>query len=274
MQSHRFIQTNLINASKNVDQFRVWFSPTPFVAASLLDNAKRVAMQVSTTSNPIFLSLSGGLDSEFVLKAFSHIGASITPVVVVSPFNVVESTYALSLCDLYNVSPVVLRYDSKPAFIAELYNRARQYNVHSLISCVTILAAEYAVSQGGDLITGHCDPFAFAVTCGTTRTIDPVPIPEILEICAHDFYIETFFPTLTGSLLSIDAGVYYALLSSVSHTLPSEEAKAAMYSIPLRSKSSWDMDLYTMNTRLLRGNDQHYNIPKSYVMQFLSQYKI
>jgi hypothetical protein len=274
MQSHRFIQTNLTNPGTRTKPFRVWFSPTPFVIASLLDNAKRVAAGVANTPRPVFLSLSGGLDSEFVLKTFSQIGARITPIIVVSPFNSTESDYALSLCELYNTPPVVLRYDSKPAFIAELYSRARQYNINSLISCVTMLAAEYAMAYCGDLVTGHCDPFGLTTTYGTIRTVDSIPIPEMLEICEYDFYIETFFPTLTGSLLGIDAGVYYALLSEISHTLPYEEAKAGLYDIPTRKKSSWDIELYTMNARLLQDSDRHYNIPKSHVMQFLSQYKI
>lgn len=274
MQSHRFIQTNLTNPGTSTEPFRVWFSPTPFVPASLVDNAKRVAAGVMSVGRPVFLSLSGGLDSEFVLKTFSQIGARITPIVVVSPFNIVESNYALSLCESYKTPPVVLRYESKPEFVFELYKRASRYNVRSLISCVTILAAEYALKSGGDLVTGHCDPFSLVTTYGDIRTVDPVPITETLEICEYDFYIETFFPTLTGSLLGVDVGVYYALLSEISHTLPYEEAKAVLYGIPLRSKSSWDIELYAMNARLLHGNDRHYNIPKAYVMQFLSQYKI
>jgi hypothetical protein len=274
MQSRRFIQTNLINAIKNTEPFKVWFSPTPFVLANLINNACRVATTVLSAGKPVFVSLSGGLDSEFVLKTFSHIGARITPIVVISPFNSAESSYALALCELYKTPPVVLQYDSKPAFIMELYNRARQYGVHSLISCVTILAAEYALSRGGDLVTGHCDPFSMVTTYGDIRTVTSAPIPEMLEICEYDFYIDAFFPTLTGSLLGMDAGVYYALLSEISHDLPFEEAKAALYDIPFRSKSSWDVELYAMNARLLQSDKRHYNIPKSYVMQFLSQYLI
>jgi hypothetical protein len=270
-----FIQTNLSARCLAAEQFKVWFSPTEFTSASLHQNAERVAHKLAANGKSLFVAFSGGLDSEFILRTFISAGIDITPIIVDSPFNQTEVAHAYEMCAENNIIPAVISYTSKPQFVSDLYSIARRYNVGSLIGCVTMLAARYAILNDGDILTGHGDPFTMNTTYATVRTVDPTPIPKLLKFSDYDYYVETFLPELTGSFFTADAGIFYSFLSEVNHQLPYEEAKADLYGIELRSKKSWDVDFYRLNMQLLHNSPgADYYIHKDYLMSFLETYKI
>jgi hypothetical protein len=269
-----FIQTNLAIRCKTGEQFKAWFAPAKFTDATLKQHAERVAHNLASEGRPIFIAFSGGLDSEFILQTFISAGLDIIPIIVDSPFNQPEVAYAYKLCAENNITPVVISYTSVQQFVLAVYNIAKTHNLNSLIGCVTMLAADYATAHSGNLLTGHGDPFIMNTTYTDIRTVNPDTIPTLLKFSDHDYYVETFYPLLTGSFIGSDTGLFYSMLCEISHILPYEEAKASLYGISLRNKNSWNVEFYKLNAQLLYNDYScEYLIPKKYLMSYLETYK-
>jgi hypothetical protein len=60
---------------------------------------------------PIQLCYSGGLDSEYVLSVFLHLGMPITPVIMRTAYNYHETRYAFEYCDARNIKPTIVDLD-------------------------------------------------------------------------------------------------------------------------------------------------------------------
>jgi len=99
---------------------------------------------------PLYLALSGGIDSELVARILLTNKIPFIPVIVkIGTLNQLETWYAEYWCHSNNIVPVVLDYtlDEFAKQIARLSPKLRQIKNYNLTP--TLLVYEYASKQGG-----------------------------------------------------------------------------------------------------------------------------
>ena len=67
----------------------------------------------SKKNGPLYLMYSGGVDSEYALSCFLHLGIDITPVIVqLNPnYNKHDTDYAFKFCEQKNLNPLIIDID-------------------------------------------------------------------------------------------------------------------------------------------------------------------
>ena len=101
----------------------------------------------------IYVPLSGGMDSEFTFLQLQPFGA--IPVIISTPANFYESSYALHLCRKLNVEPIILEYTEEEIFrifVSDIYKPLNSMGYNSVPS---LIATRYAVDNGGVAVIGE-----------------------------------------------------------------------------------------------------------------------
>lgn len=85
---------------------------------------------------PLYLALSGGIDSEFVARILLKNKIPFTPVILkIDSLNAIESQFAISWCEKNNITPVILTYtvedlnNSFKLFFPKLHKIKHYYSV-------------------------------------------------------------------------------------------------------------------------------------------------
>lgn len=61
---------------------------------------------------PLYLMYSGGVDSEYILNVFLHLGMEIKPVIIkLNDYNYHDIRYAIDFCQSKNINPLVIDFD-------------------------------------------------------------------------------------------------------------------------------------------------------------------
>ena len=94
--------------------FDIKLNPKPFKPLSFYDAASVAIKKIADDYNGrLWVSLSGGMDSEFVLKIGLENKVPITPVIVQTSGNAEETLWALRFCKDVNIMPVVLKISDR-----------------------------------------------------------------------------------------------------------------------------------------------------------------
>jgi hypothetical protein len=109
-----WMTTNLVDrfANKELD-FDVYFKPYAFKKMSLWDASTYTAKLIAEKYENLFVSLSGGYDSEFVLKVCIENKIPVTPIIVIMDGGEEETSLALNFCKVNNIEPIVVRPTGK-----------------------------------------------------------------------------------------------------------------------------------------------------------------
>lgn len=150
-----WIQTNI--KQRFIDKtckFEVHFKLYNFREMSFRDAAEYTCLEIYKEHKNLFLGLSGGMDSEYVLRVFHRLNIPIQPVIVCCG-NEKENEFAYKLCDELQVEPIVINIteeDFLRFFVKKIYNKigGTAYN-----STQTLFAQEYAFKNNGILIAGE-----------------------------------------------------------------------------------------------------------------------
>jgi hypothetical protein len=115
------------------------------------------AQEICDTYKNIYVSLSGGCDSECVANSFYDAGLPFTPVILkIEDYNRHDIKYALDWCAAKNINPVVIEQELLPwiSVLAELQKLDRN---RMLWGMSNVWLADYVKQLGGHLVTGCCD---------------------------------------------------------------------------------------------------------------------
>ena len=203
--------------------FSVTLFPYEFEETDFETAAKNVALELGEKHKDLYLALSGGLDSEFILRLFLGLGIKITPIIVSHYSNQDELAYAFSACQDCGVKPVFLEPNHQKTF--STYNDLifKKLNGSSIYSIFAVIAAEYAANQGGVLMTGG------NVFGEQGDSIDFFTLSEF------DFYYSIFYP----ELIHISPLMYTPqIVEAFSRDLRDDWAlhKARLFNIKRRNK--------------------------------------
>lgn len=147
--------------------------------------AEKAVEEISNNYNNFYLALSGGYDSEFILRVFYKHNIEIIPIIV-RLGNEVESKYAYNACRELGITPIEI-YIDEDQFIEYYTNKIlKKLNGIGYHATHALFAAEYVKKKKGVLLTG-----------GHLIGSDNTPIKDdYASSYEYDFYIDYIYPTL------------------------------------------------------------------------------
>lgn len=222
MSENNWITSNLNERLTNsLIDFEVQFNPTPFRYISFEAASNDVVKKISHINKNIYVSLSGGLDSEYILRTFLKNKIDVVPIVVVvsgTINNHKEIEFAYQACKELQIKPIVLECTDKmfiKIFIEEILNRTYGIGINIVGAC---LAQKYAKNHEGIILTGeHC--------------IDDEPLITKGSMCEWDFSLETN----TYGPLVYTPEIFYAIVKQFDNT-PIQQFKSKLYKLKYREK--------------------------------------
>lgn len=108
---------------------------------------------------PIFVGMSGGMDSEIVAQSFIDIGVEIQPIITKIMWYDIECNYgdiwwAHRWCKKNNIKPIVFTTSVTDMLVSSLAH-AKKIRARKLYSIMNVTNAQYAKSQGGVFVNGQ-----------------------------------------------------------------------------------------------------------------------
>ena len=197
-------------------------NPYPFREMSFHDAADYTANLIDETHDKIFVSFSGGADSEYVMRTFHRNYIEITPILIETSGNKKELSYAYQCCDDLGYDPVVLHIDD--ASYLRWYNRiTKEVNGIGIYCIPSIVACEYAKNNNGVLIIGEH-------VLDTDKLSNEIK-PGVNE---WDFYNELFVGEEHNiPFFNYTVELCYAMVKAM-RDVPLHVFKAALYGTKLR----------------------------------------
>lgn len=229
-----WLTTNLLDRKGTNTPFKLTIKPTKFDKISYQDAVIKAAREIGSLSDKIFISLSGGMDSEAVVRYFHAAGVKVHPIIVSFTGNELERQYAFRVCRELNIKPIVLEMTNLD--IIKYYALIDRYvDMVALHSISTIRAAVYAKLNDGIMITGEhmiCDD-------------DHINIVECFE---WDFYHSMISSSDIGFFLYSPELVYSMIteLRRMGDTAGVQEGKSRLYNVIWRPKINhkYDREVY------------------------------
>lgn len=206
-------------------EFDAYIKPYAFSDMSFDEACEFTCNEIYKHHKNLYLALSGGMDSEFILRTFHKYNIPIQPIIVLCG-NEIESKYAFNACDELGVTPIVFTKSED-----ELFSFFRTHIYDKLggigYNCTQMLfTAEYVIQQHGVLITGNHfmgDGYEFSADeC-------------YASINEWDFYTDAIFKESHNiDFLLYTPEIVYA--SMPKHNVTWCEYKAKLFNVEFRDK--------------------------------------
>lgn len=253
---NNWFTTNLAERSlDNLVPFNITMSPYPIdTRFSFHENCNRSALELYETYDKLYVSYSGGLDSEFVLNTFHSLGLPITPIILDTPYNKRELEYAYKYCDNRNIKPVIINLNENET-IEKFKEKTLDRGFYALLGGAPLVVCDVVNELGGMLLTGYGDPFTIVPGTQPLEAIGLKP----LEFSEWDYYLDAYDPKHPSSFFSYDLGVFHSLIRDISYDTPLQIAKSDLYKLESRSKLFWREDFYAIFRELKNSDIKEYN---------------
>ena len=132
--------------------FNISYNVSNISHDGFLKECEKARDDIKKTYKKIYVALSGGMDSEFVMNCF---GDAAIPIIVDTPGNKLESSYAYHYCKNYNITPIVIK-KTEAEMLTVFYEQIfKKINSVAPNSVATYIAAKYAVDNGGVAVIGE-----------------------------------------------------------------------------------------------------------------------
>ena len=255
--------------------FHVRLRPHPFREMSFQDAADYTAKRIYEKHKNIYVALSGGADSDFVVRVFHRNNIPFTPIIVKTSGNFKELIWAYRVCDKLDLKPIILELSNAEylnIYYEEVIKKIRGYGIYSVPS---IHACRYAKEHDGVLIIGE------HMIEGEKRDKNgEIHIrPEMNE---WDCYNEA----IVGNEYSIPFFLYtieltYAMLSAVDNTETIDMWKCRLYDVEYRPIMTYEFSpefekaIKQINHTNLRTADPNHSFGDIFdLIEFLDLWKI
>lgn len=260
---NNWFRTSLNNPLEN---FKVEFKPYPFRLDTFYNNAVKTLKLINEKYDNLYLGLSGGLDSEFVMKIAMENDIKITPVIVISPFNTIERDYAIYFCKTNQIKFEIFNLDEKTfieAMIKKIYNR----NFHNYFNALNLCLADFVKSKGGVLLTGFGDPFEVLSY--------PTNMSEVITFAEWDFYLDYYDSDHPNCFFTYTPELLYSFINEIDYNLPLQEAKANLYKLNFRPKIDYSPVIVKKifsSLPTINNNLHYFKIEKTTILKQFSKY--
>lgn len=232
MSTHNdWLNTNITDrlTAKGTD-FRCQLSLYPFERMEFHDACSMTAKLIAAKHPKLYLSLSNGIDSEYVLKCFLKNGIHITPIIVLPAEQRAEFDITLSMCDELGITPVIISVthtDVIKRFYQSIVEPICGYGINSTYN---LFAADYARENFGFLVTGD------HLLGDDSETV------QMIEAAEWDFYLDvthgtgSYCPFFTYTVETI-----YAMTYEMDATT-SDDFRHRLYGLDFRPKFKYIYD--------------------------------
>lgn len=262
-----WLSTNLHERNiNNLCDFKLKVTPYKFVKSSFVDSCNDLANNIYDYNNNLYIGLSGGLDSEYVLKVFIELDIPITPLIVSTSFNKNELEYAFDFCNQNKIIPKVFNYEDDE-FIYKLHDKTHKRGMFALLGGLPLLLADYVNDEKGILINGYGDPFF----------VEGKTVPEKLEISEWDYYLDCYDQRHISAFYSHNIEVFYSMASEIDYGLDLQNAKSKLYGLKHREKCYFDARFQHISGILNdKFKPKHYRLylDKDYLLSSLDAYTV
>lgn len=200
-------------------QFIVRFDHVNYEPISFADASVQVVNKIVAKYDNIYIPLSGGMDSEFVFNCFFEAGHKFTPIIVDSPINKEESSYAFRRCKEANIIPVVI--EKTEVELLEIYYEQIYKKIKGIGhgSVAAYIAGKYADDHGGVAIIAEHGFDGFN---------------------EYDFYNDVLIHIENSVYFFMyDIQIFSAMMIAYRQGENHQIFKHKLYKIPLRKKISW-----------------------------------
>lgn len=225
---NNWITTNIKEkaANNNLD-FKATITPYPYQKMSFSEASDAVAKKIAALNKPIYIGLSGGIDSEYVVRTFIKNNIPFKTVTVVTDGNKYELEYVDRF--LYEFPTVVNEKidltDSKK-FIEMYINIFKTFNTLVIGSIAYLEAAKYVKQNNGIFVMAE---HFIGPNNKTNGNI-------MVETNEWDHYVDYFVDdNLLVSFFMYDLSIVESYVSKFDKTKV-EYFKEKLYSIPFRPK--------------------------------------
>ena len=124
--------------------FKVAFNPTPFKKISFEQASIESANKIANKYDNIFISLSGGLDSEYIMLTLYNLKIPFKPIIVVADkANELEVQYAFHMCKKINIEPKVINCSEFEFFNIFKYSIFNKMNGKGIYTTPIIITGKY-----------------------------------------------------------------------------------------------------------------------------------
>jgi len=134
---------------------KINFTPYEFTPMSFHEAADYTAIKIAEKCNKIFLSFSGGADSDYVFHCFQRNNIEFTPIIVKTNFNKIELAYAFHTCRKFKIDPVILELNDKDYLIIYKNEIVDSICSGGIAAIPGIIACRYAKEHNGTLVIGE-----------------------------------------------------------------------------------------------------------------------
>lgn len=217
-------------SNKSID-FNVIINRYEFSNLNFLDACKESCLEISDKYNDFYISLSGGMDSEFIVRQFHSLNIPFK-VIIVKYTNPEEIKYAFSLCEELSIDPVIISLSDEEFLDIYIRGIIKKINGVGINASQMIAAARYVENCNGTLVTG------------INSMLDGNKVLEISRefVCfaEWDFYTEILCPNLrvVSPMIYTPTVIIGALLET--HFMPDnitwQYFRSKLYGIEFRQK--------------------------------------
>jgi hypothetical protein len=152
---NNWLTSNIAERQNNpCADFTVKLNPYPFEVLNFTDAAELAALDIANNYSNLYVALSGGLDSDYIVRLFHRLGIKFVTIIVCCG-NEIENQYAYETCKELGINPVVIHM-SENTFKEYYYEYIfKKLNGVGWNSTQVIAAANYAKERNGVLLTGN-----------------------------------------------------------------------------------------------------------------------
>lgn len=207
--------------------------------------------QITKKYDNLYVSLSGGIDSEFVAQSLHKHGVKFKPVIVDFELNAAEVWYAYRWCYENKISPEIIKlsYDvllnKMPAFAAH-------FNT-SYIQSMDFFIEKYVSDRNGQVLTGTAEPFKRIPIIVDKLTEN---LSTQLDINLYDYTIDLQFGDKhPSSFMTYTPEFFYSFIRDVDYNKPVQLAMSEYYGVNPRPKfdQAFNTSLNTFISSLSRN---------------------
>ena len=212
--------------------------------------------QITKKYDNLYVSLSGGIDSEFVAQSLHKHGVKFKPVIVDFELNAAEVWYAYRWCYENKISPEIIKL-SYDVLMNKLPAVAVHFNT-AYIQSMDFFIEKYVSERNGHVLTGTAEPF------------ERIPIFEDklnenlsthLDINIYDYNLDLEFGDKhPSSFMTYTPEFFYSLIRDMDYNKPVQLAMSEYYGVNPRPKFDQAFNI-SMNTDIsnLSKNVNSYN---------------
>jgi hypothetical protein len=232
MLENNWLEHNLYSRldNPNID-FQIYIKPYSFQEQTFEAASKDVVQKLCELNKKIFVSLSGGMDSEYVMKSFLKSNAYAVPIIVKTEGNLYESSYAFHFCKQNNLQPIVL--EKSNIEILKIFNDdiVRKINGVGINSVPALISGRYAQDHNGILIRGE---HLIEDDVDWNTDIKGISSNE------YDFYNDVLIEKNNTYYFFLHTiNIVNAMIKEIQSEETAQEYKFRLYQVPFRPKFSY-----------------------------------